>query len=162
MGRPGPTPLLRALLLRDVYRASRLTSGARGKGKEGALVRYMIPYVVLRREVMNGSSGITEEQLTLIVRRLLRAVEVDENWYKQEYPDVAQAIDNQNVRSAKHHFTADGYFEGRLPFPHEIDEEWYVKTYTDVAERFDRGEIPSIEQHYAMHGYREGRFPGNV
>jgi hypothetical protein len=119
-------------------------------------VRYMIPYVVLRREVMNGSSGITEEQLTLIVRRLLRAVEVDENWYKQEYPDVAQAIDNQNVRSAKHHFTADGYFEGRLPFPHEIDEEWYVKTYTDVAERFDRGEIPSIEQHYAMHGYRGG------
>ena len=117
-------------------------------------MRYLIPYTVLRRDLHD--SGLNDEQVVAIIRKLLVAVPMDEEWYLKTYPDVAAAID-----SPKRHFIYHGYFEGRLPFEHEIDEEWYLKTYPDVAERCkDEGDIQSAKQHYSVHGYSEGRLPG--
>lgn len=50
-----------------------------------------------------------------LIRKLLIAVEVDEGWYRDRYPDVDQAIRDGAIKSARDHFISSGYFEGRLP-----------------------------------------------
>jgi hypothetical protein len=42
---------------------------------------------------------------------------VNERWYLQEYPDVAESVRKGVVASGEQHFAEDGYREGRLPFP---------------------------------------------
>ena len=110
-------------------------------------MRYLQPYSVLHRDLQD--IGLDDEQIVLIIKKLLRAVPVDEEWYLRTYPDVAVGIENGNTKSAKHHFVTDGYFEGRLPFEHEIDEEWYSTTYPDVAAHYE-----SAKRHYMEYGYR--------
>jgi hypothetical protein len=43
-------------------------------------------------------------------------VQVDEKWYTETYPDVAESIRQGAIPSAQAHFDGDGYREGRLPF----------------------------------------------
>jgi|SRR4051794_31749240 hypothetical protein len=125
-------------------------------------MRYLAPYVVLRKELLNGGRGLGEKQLMASIRKLLRAVEVDEEWYCSKYPDVKKAIDNGDFKSARHHFAVEGYFEGRLPFEHEVDEDWYLQNYADVVECVEAGEFECGKQHYLRHGYKEGRMPGSL
>ena len=44
-------------------------------------------------------------------------VEIDEDWYRMNYPDVDEAIIEATFSSAKDHFLRVGYLEGRLPYP---------------------------------------------
>ncbi len=69
-----------------------------------------------------------------ILRLMISGIEVNEDWYLREYEDIAQAIREGSVESAKQHFMDDGYFEGRLPFPMPVDERWYLEENLDVAE----------------------------
>ena len=98
-------------------------------------------------------------QFTALIRTLLQGIEVDEAWYLRQYPDVAEAIRNGIVKSAKDHFLNDGYFEGRLPFEIRVDEAWYLEQNPGVAEYIARGELDSAQQHFNDNGYREGRKP---
>src|SRR5271155_5133479 len=59
--------------------------------------------------------SLSRENLEWLIKVLLRAVEIDENWYRTTYPDVDVAIKQGAYKSAKHHFVEDGYFEGRRP-----------------------------------------------
>src|ERR1700691_5088548 len=120
-------------------------------------MKYLIPFAILRKELMNGSGGLTDEQVIAAVRRMLPAVTVDETWYLTRYPDVAEAVRTGSRKSAQAHFVEDGYFEGRQPFAHELDEEWYLSTYNDIAQGIEAGEISSALEHYDQHGYHEGR-----
>ena len=72
----------------------------------------------------------------------------DADWYKQQYPDVAE----RGVEPAKH-FLEHGAREGRNPGP-GFDTRWYVSTYPDVAKS---GMNPLL--HYLWHGRTEGRLP---
>jgi hypothetical protein len=110
---------------------------------------------------VNGQLKVnnTYDEFLEIVRLLLRSVQVDEEWYLTEYPDIAEAVASGEVKSARNHFIDSGYFEGRMPAPLEIDEAWYLAEYPDVAEGIGRGEIQSALQHYREHGYAEGRLP---
>lgn len=73
---------------------------------------------------------------------------VDERWYLQKYPDVA----NAGV-SALDHFMTVGWAEGRNPCA-LFDTEWYLKQNPDV-------EVAGLNPltHYTDFGWTEGRKP---
>ena len=76
-----------------------------------------------------------------------------------KYPDVAQAIEDGQFNSAKHHFIENGYFEARFPCEPMVDEAWYLERYPDVAESVRRGDLDSALRHFVVDGHREGRLP---
>jgi hypothetical protein len=44
-------------------------------------------------------------------------IQVNEKWYLESYPDIAEAIRSGVYKSAQAHFDQAGFREGRLPFP---------------------------------------------
>jgi hypothetical protein len=103
--------------------------------------------------------SLSREKLEWLIKILLRAVDVDEKWYRTTYPDVDAAIKKGAYKSAKHHFVEDGYFDGRRPGKVLVDENWYKSAYPDIAEGIEFGEIASCEAHFEQHGEAEGRLP---
>jgi hypothetical protein len=112
-------------------------------------------------ERINGELTIkaTYTQFTALLRTLLQSVEVDEEWYLNQYPGVADGIRDGIVKSAKDHFLHNGYFEGRLPYAIKIDEAWYLEQNPGIAEVIRTGKLKSAQQHFDENGYREGRLP---
>jgi hypothetical protein len=128
-------------------------------------VKYLPPFELIRRSIeistVRGELrvNISYENFIAILRTMIRGVEVDEAWYLRTYEDIASAIKQGSVRSARQHFVDDGYFEGRLPFPMSIDERWYLSENPDVAESIRKGVVETAQDHFTKDGYREGRLP---
>jgi hypothetical protein len=128
-------------------------------------MRYLPPFEILKsylslstvRREMRVSC--TYENFIQMVRRLIADVPVDESWYLERYPDIAEAIRHGVVASPKYHFVHDGYFEGRVPFPIRVDEQYYLTQNPGVAEYVQKGDLKSGQQHFDEHGYKEGRLP---
>jgi hypothetical protein len=99
------------------------------------------------------------ENLVQMVRNMIIGIEVDEAWYLERYPDIAEAIQQGLVESARLHFVNDGYFEGRIPFPIRVDERFYLEQNAGVADYVRRGILESGQQHFDENGYAEGRAP---
>jgi len=131
-------------------------------------VKYLPPFDLIRRSVeistVRGELrvSLSYDDFIKIIRLMISGIKVDEEWYLQEYGDIAQAIRDEQLMSAKQHFLDDGYFEGRRPFPMPVDERWYLEQYPDVAESVRKGIVGSVEQHFAEDGYREGRLPHEI
>lgn len=119
-------------------------------------IKTFVTFAAVKGEL---SISATYTQFTILIRSLLQGIEVDEAWYLQQYPDIADAIREGIVGSAREHFLSDGYFEGRVPFPIKVDEAWYLEQNPGVAEFIARGDLQSAQQHFEEHGYREGRKP---
>jgi hypothetical protein len=134
----------------------------------GGVVRYLPPFDVIKKPVaISASKGqtiatATYEDLLGMIKHLLSVVDVDADWYLQQYPDVREAIAQKKTPSAKQHFIDNGYFEGRLPYLIEVDEKWYLEKYPDVAASIRRGVEPSGQAHFLQGGYREGRIPSRT
>ena len=94
-----------------------------------------------------------------IIRLMIADVEVNEAWYLGQYPDVAEAVRDGSVKSAKQHFLRSGYFEGRLASPVSVDEKWYLQQNPDVATSIAVGEVETAQGHFIKYGYVEGRRP---
>jgi hypothetical protein len=94
-----------------------------------------------------------------MVRRMIAYIDVDERWYLQRYPDIADAIKQGIVESARQHFVSDGYFEGRQPFDIRVNERWYLTQNAGVADFVRQGKLASGQQHFDENGYTEGRLP---
>lgn len=128
-------------------------------------MRYVPPFSSLNENLVFSSDEgtpsvkMTYEDFEKLLRKLLHAVEIDEEWYRSAYPDVDQAIREGVVKTAREHFVTSGYFEGRLPCEVEVDEDWYFKAYPDIAEAAKAGEVSSAKQHFLSFGYAEGRLP---
>ena len=125
---------------------------------------YVAPFNVLldsigAKPAETGSITISRPDLVQLIRTLLRGVTVHETWYRRTYPDVNEAIQTGEYKSAKHHFVENGYFEGRRPGPVVVDEQWYLAANPDVADGIENGEIASPQDHFQEHGYAEGRLP---
>jgi hypothetical protein len=125
---------------------------------------YLIPFEFAIREL--GLEGdlpdqfkVTREQLIALISTLLRGVEIDEQWYLAEYPDIKQAIERGKIASARDHFIKHGYREGRHAVRVKVDESFYLRTHPDVAEGIEVGEIRSAQEHFDDHGRDEGRLP---
>lgn len=99
------------------------------------------------------------DDIQTLIRLLLAGIEVDEAWYLQRYPDIAEAVQAGTITSAKGHFLHNGYFEGRLPFAIMVDEDWYFSQYPEIAEAVRQGIVESAQKHFDEHGYKEGRTP---
>jgi len=131
-------------------------------------VKYLPPFELIRRSIeistVRGELRVnmSYEDFVKILRTMIAGIEVDEGWYLRTYEDLASAIRGGSVASAKQHFVADGYFEGRRPFAMDIDERWYLTQNPDVAESVRRGDVPSAQEHFDQDGYREGRLPFGV
>jgi hypothetical protein len=128
-------------------------------------MKYLVPFSKLKDAFRVVSLGgqlkvdMNYDELVEVIKKLLQAVPVDEAWYRNAYPDVAEAIDAGAYRNAKHHFVDYGYFEGRRPFEPEIDEAWYLRHNPDIKKGVEEGIIASAAKHFAEHGYDEGRLP---
>lgn len=128
-------------------------------------MKYVPPFETIRRSVeistVKGELrvSVSYEDFIGLLKTMLAGVEVDEEWYLDTYEDIARAVRDGVVRSAKQHFIDDGYFEGRMPFPIRVDEAWYLQHNPDVAESVRRGIIASGQVHFQEDGYREGRMP---
>jgi hypothetical protein len=136
-----------------------------GAAARGRFVKYLPPFEVLKSYVtistVNGELMVScsYENLVQLIRRLIEGVEVDEAWYLERYQDIAQAITEGIVSSARSHFVHDGYFEGRAPFGIKVDEQYYLKHNSGVADYVRRGMLGSGQQHFDENGYKEGRLP---
>jgi hypothetical protein len=128
-------------------------------------VKYLPPFEVLKKFVtisnVRGNMVVTctYENFVLMLRRLIAGVQVDEKWYLQRYPDIADAISKGIVASPKSHFVNDGFFEGRMPFPIRVDERYYLAQNEGVADFVRKGNLESGQQHFDENGYHEGRLP---
>ena len=128
-------------------------------------MKYLPPFDLIRRSVeistVRGELrvSISYDDFVRILQLMISGIEVDEDWYRLEYPDIARAIQDGKIESAKRHFMDDGYFEGRRPFPMDVDEKWYLQENPDVAESIRKGVVGSGQQHFVEDGYREGRLP---
>jgi hypothetical protein len=128
-------------------------------------MNYIAPFEIVRNLLTiseyPGGETITEsyEPFLDALRLLLAGIDVDEDWYLAQNPDIAEAIRAGMTESAKRHFVEHGYFEGRLPFHIAVDERWYLLQNPDVAENVRRGVVESAQRHFALDGYREGRLP---
>jgi hypothetical protein len=128
-------------------------------------VKYLPPFEVLKSYVtistVDGELMVscTYENLVQLIRRLIVGVEVDEKWYLERYQDIAQAIQEGIVSSARSHFVNDGYFEGRVPFSIAVDEKYYLSHNPGVADYVRQGMLQSGQQHFDENGYKEGRLP---
>lgn len=87
--------------------------------------RYLVPFSMMG-EWLNRSAPEGSRQLEMkyddfldIVRHVLVAIPVDEDWYRATYPGVAAEIAAGTYVSAAHHFALHGYFEDRRPFESE-------------------------------------------
>ena len=131
-------------------------------------MKYLPPFDLIRRMVevstVRGELRVSlaYDEFVKILRMMIAGIEVDEVWYLKENGDIAQAIANGTVASAKQHFVDDGYFEGRRPFPMPVDERWYLEHNADVAESVRKGVVSGGEQHFVEDGYREGRLPFEI
>jgi len=128
-------------------------------------VKYLPPFDLIRRSVeistVRGELrvSLSYDDFVGVLRLMISGIQVNEEWYLTEYPDIAQAIRDGKVESARQHFIDDGFFEGRRPFPMDVDERWYLEQYPDVAESVRTGVVGSGQQHFVEDGYREGRLP---
>jgi hypothetical protein len=128
-------------------------------------MRYIPPYATLkdhfRVAARNGKRRIDMkyDDFIGILKLMLRAVEVDEAWYRSRYADVDDAIKAGTYKSAKHHFVEEGYFEGRIPYEFDLDEQWYSSKYPDVVAGIKVGAFVTLKEHFLEHGYKEGRLP---
>lgn len=81
----------------------------------------------------------------------------DENFYRQQNPDVDAAVKAGFLASGEEHFVKYGRFEGRDP--HLLfDKDYYLSTNKDVAAAVAKGQITAW-QHFQDYGWREGRDP---
>jgi hypothetical protein len=101
--------------------------------------------------------------LPLSVVRLLLSVAIsnlpfDETFYKDTYPDLADAYSSGSITNLRKHFNEQGYLEGRFGVRPNVDEKFYTQTYDDVAIAISRGQIGSGYEHYVGRGASEGRF----
>jgi len=121
----------------------------------------MVTYSSLTRSGVEGGTyvQIFEPQLHRLLRSLLPDVNVDEDWYRNRYGDVSEAINDGKLSSAREHYVSVGYFEGRLPREILVDENWYLSVYQDVANAVNKGRFESGQEHFDLEGYKEGRIP---
>jgi hypothetical protein len=84
----------------------------------------------------------------------------DREYYLEQNPDVAEAVENGVFAHALEHFGQYGLTEGRSPS--EFFGETYLTENPDVAEAVANGLFSNGLQHFVQFGFNEGRFPSDI
>ncbi|GBR47434.1 glycosyltransferase [Neokomagataea thailandica] len=82
----------------------------------------------------------------------------DPEWYVQQYPDVADAIENKIYLNPLHHYLTNGDPEAFDPNPW-FSESDYARRYPDVAAIVKNGGFRNTYEHFIRFGSRELRVP---
>jgi hypothetical protein len=129
-------------------------------------VPYFPPFAFLKNHLqfksIHGEVQVTLSYDTFVrlTQLMARSVNVNEQWYLAQNPDVMEGIRQGQFRSAKHHWIDFGYLEGRLPYELTVDSNWYLTNYPDIAEAVNAATEESALSHYRRTGFLEGRIPG--
>ena len=115
----------------------------------------------INRERLDSRSkvAIDARLLKALLQTIVECAPFSEEFYLQNYPDIAKAHAAGELNDPKRHFVERGYFEGRVGAPGEVDEAYYRRRYPDVEQAVLRGELKSIADHFNQSGYAEGRSP---
>ena len=125
----------------------------------------LMNFGTLRREqglfwpMRSSTVSVRTELFRDLLRFALAPGRLDENYYLNAYPDVADAMTRGLFVDARHHYVEFGYFEDRLPFWIEVDETFYLRMYPDIEATVSAGTIPSPQVRSERYGFREGRTP---
>ncbi len=115
----------------------------------------------INRERLNSRSKVAVDAklLKLLLQTIVECAPFSEEFYLQNYPDIAEAHAAGDLTDLRQHFVEHGYFEGRIGAPIEVDAAYYTRLYQDVGQAVLRGEVKSVAQHFRQSGYAEGRIP---
>jgi hypothetical protein len=102
---------------------------------------------------------ISRDEMLAIANDILRAVPVDETWYRVTYPKAAADVDQGRLASVTDHYITAGFSSGYLPSDPTVNEAWYVSRYDHVRNGIERGLAKTPKQHFIRIGYREGCRP---
>ena len=124
-----------------------------GKGSNSSAAKPEIEFVPAYSLIMEHTSANAgqkghdgtervniSQSLLSFLRALSSHMEFDEQQYRESNPDVATAIEQNDISSGREHFIKVGYFEGRsggVP----VDEVWYLSRNADVAAAMKAGEV---------------------
>jgi hypothetical protein len=115
----------------------------------------------INRERLSSRSKVAVDAklLKLLLQTIVECAPFSEEYYLQNYPDIAEAHAAGAVPDLRRHFVEHGYFEGRTGAPADVDTGYYTRRYQDVGQAVARGELQSAAQHFRQSGYAEGRTP---
>lgn len=102
---------------------------------------------------------VVESRVRHVLLPFISQIEVDEDFYLRQNPDVHEKVASGEMVSARHHYAVAGYFEDRFPRAIPVDEPWYLAEYPDVSQAVSRGTFGSARHHFEQEGFREGRLP---
>lgn len=128
---------------------------------------YVPPYDALLSSIGTSRSeleGAAEVTIPAGLFRFLLQLAVangdfNEAGYLKANPDVAEAVQDGAVESARLHYIGYGYFEGRQGATPEVDERWYLRSYPDVGSAVRAGRLSSATEHFEIVGASEWRSP---
>lgn len=112
--------------------------------------------ITLISDANTANEGIPRRNFSRILFYLLEPL-FSEQWYKERYPDVSQAIDDKHWPSGLLHYCTSGIYEGRLPFPVQLDEDAYLYKHPDVQKAVVDGKLRNATEHFVTTGFAEGR-----
>lgn len=115
----------------------------------------------VNRDRLNSKSkiAIDAKLLKTLIQTMVANAPFSEEFYRQNYPDLAAANQSGQIPDLQQHFIETGFFEGRFGAPPPLDEAYYTSTYKDVGQAVLKGDVASGMEHYLRSGAAEGRVP---
>ena len=115
----------------------------------------------INRERLSSKSKIAIDArlLRLMLQTVAATLPFSEEFYMENYPDIADAYAAGKIPNLHQHFLDSGYLEGRIGYTPEIDEGFYLATYKDVGKAVAAGDVENGAEHYMRAGAAEGRVP---
>ncbi len=115
----------------------------------------------INRDRLNSKSkiAIDAKVLRVLLQALAAQLPFSEEFYRETYPDLADAVDSGQIPDLHSHFIEAGFFEGRFGAPPPVEDAYYSAAYVDVAQAVARGDVASCAEHYMRAGAAEGRVP---
>ena len=115
----------------------------------------------INRDRLSSKSKIAIDArlLRLMLQTIAANLPFSEEFYMEQYPDLAEAYAAGKIPNLHQHFLDSGYLEGRTGCPPAVDEEYYLNAYKDVGKAVAAGDVVNGAEHYMRAGAAEGRVP---
>lgn len=115
----------------------------------------------INRDRLSSKSKIAIDArlLRLMLQTIAATLVFSEEFYMEQYPDLAEAYAAGKIPNLHQHFLDSGYLEGRIGSPPDVDEAYYLANYKDVGKAVASGDVANGAEHYMRAGAAEGRVP---
>lgn len=115
----------------------------------------------INRDRLSSKSKIAIDArvLRLMLQTIAATLPFSEEFYMEQYPDIAEAYAAGKIPNLHQHFLDAGYLEGRIGSLPAVDEGYYLNAYKDVGKAVAGGDVVNGAEHYMRAGAAEGRVP---